>query len=78
MSRFTLRLPESLHRQLSDQAQREGISLNQYLVYSLTRLVSATDLQRQLKTFTELTSRYPQEEAEAALQQLLATREPIS
>ena len=37
MSRLTLRLPDSLHRQLSDQAKQEGISLNQYIVYALTR-----------------------------------------
>ena len=37
MSRLTLRLPGTLHRQLSEQAKREGISLNQYIVYALTR-----------------------------------------
>jgi hypothetical protein len=40
MSRLTLRLPESLHQQLSYQASQEGVSLNQYIVYSLTRQVS--------------------------------------
>jgi uncharacterized protein (DUF1778 family) len=37
MSRLTLRLPESLHQQLSHQASQEGVSLNQYIVYALTR-----------------------------------------
>jgi len=37
MSRLTLRLPETLHRQLKAQAKREGVSLNQYIVYALTR-----------------------------------------
>ncbi len=37
MSRLTLRLPETLHRQLKVQARREGVSLNQYIVYALTR-----------------------------------------
>lgn len=37
MSRLTLRLPESLHQSLAARARREGISLNQYLVYTLTR-----------------------------------------
>jgi len=37
MSRLTLRLPETLHRQLSEHAKQEGISLNQYIVYALTR-----------------------------------------
>lgn len=40
MSRLTLRLPESLHQQLSHQASQEGVSLNQYIVYALTRQVS--------------------------------------
>lgn len=37
MSRLTLRLPESLHQQLTHQAQHEGVSLNQYLVYLLSQ-----------------------------------------
>jgi len=40
MSRLTLRLPETLHKQLSALARREGISLNQYIVYALTRQVT--------------------------------------
>lgn len=42
MSRLTLRLPESLHQQLSEQANHEGISLNQYIVYALTRQATLT------------------------------------
>jgi hypothetical protein len=37
MSRLTLRLPETLHRQLEALAEHEDISLNQYIVYALTR-----------------------------------------
>lgn len=37
MSRLTLRLPDSLHRQLEQMAENEQISLNQYIVYALTR-----------------------------------------
>ncbi len=37
MPRLSLRLPESLHEQLKEQAREEGISLNQYLVYLLAR-----------------------------------------
>lgn len=40
MSRLTLQLPETLHRQLATQAQREGVSLHQYIVYTLTRQVT--------------------------------------
>ena len=42
MSRLTLRLPETLHRQLEELAQSEEISLNQYIVYALTRQVTST------------------------------------
>ncbi len=37
MSRLTLRLPDSLHQQLEQMAENEQISLNQYIVYALTR-----------------------------------------
>jgi len=40
MSRLTLRLPDSLHRQLEDLASSEAVSLNQYIVYALTRQVT--------------------------------------
>jgi hypothetical protein len=40
MGRLTLRLPESLHRQLESRARQEKVSLNQYLVYALTRHVA--------------------------------------
>jgi hypothetical protein len=34
---MTLRLPDSLHRRLVEAASREGVSLNQYLVYLLAQ-----------------------------------------
>lgn len=37
MRRFTLRLPETLFHRLELLAENEGISLNQFLVYSLTQ-----------------------------------------
>ncbi len=37
MSRLTLRLPDSLHQQLEALARQEEVSLNQYIVYALTR-----------------------------------------
>ena len=40
MSRLTLRLPDSLHRELESRAESEKVSLNQYLVYALTRQVA--------------------------------------
>jgi len=40
MSRLTLRLPDSLHRQLEELASSEAVSLNQYIVYALTRQIT--------------------------------------
>jgi acetylornithine deacetylase/succinyl-diaminopimelate desuccinylase-like protein len=37
VSRLTLRLPETLYQQLAYLAEGEGVSLNQYIVYALTR-----------------------------------------
>ena len=34
---FKLRLPKSLHRSLVQQAKREGISMNQYCLYLLSK-----------------------------------------
>lgn len=35
--RITLRTPKSLHRELVEQAEKEGISLNQYIIYLLSK-----------------------------------------
>jgi HicB family len=45
MSRLTLRLPETLHQQLALVAEQEGVSLNQYIVYALTRQTVNAPLQ---------------------------------
>ena len=42
MSRLTVRLPETLHRQLETLAKQEHTSLNQYIVYALTRQITQT------------------------------------
>lgn len=34
---FKLRIPRSLHRELAEHAKREGISMNQYCLYLLSR-----------------------------------------
>ncbi|NYB75768.1 type II toxin-antitoxin system HicB family antitoxin [Sedimentibacter hydroxybenzoicus DSM 7310] len=34
---FKLRIPRSLHRTLAENSKREGISMNQYCVYLLSR-----------------------------------------
>ena len=35
--RLVLRIPRSLHRALKDAAKVEGVSLNQYMLYKLSR-----------------------------------------
>jgi hypothetical protein len=40
MSPLTLQLPQTLRYQLEMLAQREGVSLDQYILYSLARQVS--------------------------------------
>lgn len=34
---FKLRMPKSLHRQLAENSKKEGISMNQYCLYLLTK-----------------------------------------
>lgn len=38
---FKMRLPKSLHRQLAEHAKLEGISMNQYCLYLLTKYDTA-------------------------------------
>ena len=35
--KFIVRLPKSLHRRLTFESQKEGISLNQYVLYKLSQ-----------------------------------------
>lgn len=41
--RFLLRLPKSLHRKLSNQAERDGVSLNQHILNLLSEEFSAQE-----------------------------------
>lgn len=34
---FKLRIPKSLHKELAEHSKREGVSMNQYCVYLLSR-----------------------------------------
>ena len=46
--RFVLRLPISLHRRLANEAKKEGVSLNQYVVSILSEDVSIKNIERVL------------------------------
>ena len=41
MSTLSLRLPESLHRQLKTVAEREGVSINQFIATAVAEKLSA-------------------------------------
>lgn len=74
MARLTLRLPESLHHAISDLADREGVSVNHFVVYALTQATAAELASIQRSRFDELRHRVPEAEAEAALAALLSER----
>ncbi|MFH1464699.1 MAG: YlcI/YnfO family protein [Pseudomonadota bacterium] len=74
MARLTLRLPNSLHEAIARRADAEGVSINQLVVYALTRDLAVQSVEEQRARFEALRTRYPREEAEAALTELLADR----
>jgi HicB family len=85
MGRLTLRLPETLHQQLGNLAEREGVSLKQYIVYALTRQVSPSysvqrlseeDVEQQQRSFNELKQRLGQS-SPAQIAEILAERERV-
>jgi len=41
--KFFIRTPKSLHRALAQIAEREGVSLNQFLVATLSRAIGAKE-----------------------------------
>ena len=77
MARMTLRLPNSLHARLAENAHREGVSMNQYVVFALGRVVTADEIAEQRTGFEAMLRRYPREEAEAALREVLAKRAAV-
>jgi carbamate kinase len=85
MSRLTLRLPETLHQQLTHLADGEGVSLNQYIVYALTRqttlaytvlTVSDVEVKQQQQAFQSLTKKLGQA-SDDEIESVLATRQLV-
>jgi uncharacterized protein (DUF1778 family) len=74
MARLTLRIPDSLHATLSKQAEREGVSMNQFVVYALSRITAADLVAEQRATYQAMLHRYPRDEAEEELRQVLTER----
>jgi hypothetical protein len=86
MSRLTLRLPETLHRELEAQAKREGVSLNQYVVYALSRQLTQSytvhavpeeTMAQQQAQFTALLRELGQASPEA-IKAVLAVRDHVA
>ncbi|PZV09957.1 MAG: toxin-antitoxin system HicB family antitoxin [Leptolyngbya sp.] len=83
MSRLTLRLPETLHQHLTQLAEGEGVSLNQYIVYALTRqaslahvvqVVPQAEVEQQKQAFQDLIRQLGQASS-AEIEAILAARE---
>ena len=64
--KFLLRLPKSLHRKLSDQAEEEGVSLNQHILNLLSGKYSATKIIKEVKNIITDTDR-PKEDNQPSL-----------
>lgn len=83
MSRFTLRLPDTLHERLETLAEKEGVSLNQYILYALTQqsTFAYTITEVPTKQITEQRARYEarlqnaQTATDEEIDQFLAERE---
>lgn len=43
MNRFVLRVPDELYEKIRAQATRQGVSINQYLLYTITHTVSVEE-----------------------------------
>ncbi|ACF43497.1 toxin-antitoxin system HicB family antitoxin [Pelodictyon phaeoclathratiforme] len=74
MSVLSLRLPKSLHEQLREVAQEEGISVNQFIMLAAAEKVAALSAFEYLEkranrgsreTFLEILSKVPDVEPEA-------------
>lgn len=85
MSRLTLRLPETLHQQLTHLAEGEGVSLNQYIVYALTRqaalshaiqVIPESEVEQQQQAFKALTQQLGKASS-TQVESILATREKV-
>jgi hypothetical protein len=85
VSRLTLRLPETLHQQLAHLAEDEGVSLNQYIVYALTRqavlvheiqVTPEADAEEQKKAFQSLLKQLGQASI-SEIESVLAARDQV-
>ncbi len=73
MSTLSIRLPESLHKRLKEMAQKDGVSMNQFITLAVSEKVSSLMTADYLeerakkgnrKTFEELLKKVPDAEPE--------------
>ena len=84
MSRLTLRLPKTLHQQLIHLADAEGVSVNKYIFYALTRQVTlaysiqtvSEEVMQQKQSFTALLQQLNQA-YKHEIESFLAEREKV-
>ena len=85
MGRLTVRLPDTLHQQLTNLADKEGVSLNQYIVYALTRQsslayvvesVPSEEVEKQRTLYEELVASFGEATPEE-VEQILSQREVV-
>jgi predicted transcriptional regulator len=74
MSTLSIRLPESLHKQLKEMAEKEGVSMNQFITLAISEKVSTlltVDYLKERakygdrKNFEELLEKVPDSEPES-------------
>jgi hypothetical protein len=53
MSALSLRLPDSVHRHIKELAQKEGVSINQFIASAVAEKVSAIATEDYLKSRAE-------------------------
>ena len=46
---YTLRLPEELQRKIKEEAERSKMSINQYILYTLTKDISYKEAEKTLR-----------------------------
>ena len=73
---YSLRLPEELRRKIQEEAKQSKMSINQYILYTLTKDISAREAERRLK---ERIKRAPfREEALRLLESIVPDIPPLS
>jgi uncharacterized membrane protein len=68
MSQITLQLPETLYQELAHLAEGEGVSLNQFIIYALTR--QATSASYRIQSISKVEVEKQHQEFQLLINQL--------